>query len=133
MMSFVDAHRGDYGVEPICRELPMAPSVFCAHRHRWAHPETAPRRVRQDALLKPQIQAAHRESHDLYGVRKVWHSLRQKGTQVGRQRVARLMRELQLQRVNRGRKRVVTTVPEPLAERSRSLVQRHFSAPSPDC
>ena len=132
MISFVDAHRDRHGVEPICSELPMAPSVYYAHQRRLAHPETAPRRVREDALLKPQIKAAHKDSYGLYGVRKIWQSLRRQNTQVGRQRVARLMRQLQLRGVSRGRKQVATTVPEPLAEQSKDLVQRHFSAPAPD-
>jgi transposase InsO family protein len=132
MIAFVDAHRADYGVEPICAQLPMAPSVYHAHQHRRAHPETAPARVRQDQDLSARIKDAHRASRGLYGVRKIWHQLRQQGLLIGRERVARLMRVLQLRGVSRQRKRVVTTVPASLAETSRDLVQRGFDAPAPN-
>jgi putative transposase len=38
MYAFVDAHRPEYGVEPICRVRQIAPSGYYAHRARRADP-----------------------------------------------------------------------------------------------
>ena len=53
MIRFVDAYRDDYGGEPVCRVLQIAPSTYDAHAARRAKPETAPARVRRDAVLRP--------------------------------------------------------------------------------
>jgi hypothetical protein len=42
MIAFIDDHRDAYGVEPICRELPIAPSTYHAHAARRADPAKAP-------------------------------------------------------------------------------------------
>ena len=39
MTSFIDEHRGVYGVEPICRVLPIATSTWYTHAARQADPE----------------------------------------------------------------------------------------------
>jgi transposase InsO family protein len=51
MISFIDDHRAVYGVEPICRVLPIAPSTYYAHAARRADPEKQPVRARSDAAL----------------------------------------------------------------------------------
>ena len=48
MVAFVDAHRGAYGVEPICAVLPIAPSVYYEHKARARNPERPPPRARRD-------------------------------------------------------------------------------------
>jgi len=55
MVEFIDAHRGAYGVEPICAQLPIAPSTYYEHRTRQAHPERRPARARRDDELFLQI------------------------------------------------------------------------------
>jgi hypothetical protein len=55
MIAFIDDHRGVYGVEPICKELPIAPSTYHAHAARRADPSKAPPRLRRDAALRGEI------------------------------------------------------------------------------
>ena len=73
----------------------------------------------------------HRENFGVYGIEKVWHQLKREGTPVGRDRVARLMDELDLQGVVRG-KRKRTTFPDELSQRPADLVERNFTAAAPN-
>ena len=83
-MAFIDAHREDYGVESICRVLPIAPSTYYTHKGREADPEKHPPRRRQDEALKDEIDRIWNENFGVYGVRKVWASLKREGWQVAR-------------------------------------------------
>ena len=133
-MAFIDDHRDRFGVEPICRVLTehgvkIAPSGYYAFKHR---PPSA--RAVRDAELKVAIKRVffdRRKGRGLAGARKVWHLLRREGITVARCTVERLMRELGLQGVRRG-KRFVTTRPEPGAARPGDHVQRLFAADRPD-
>ena len=109
MVSFIDDHREEYGVEPICAVVPIAPSTYCEHKAREADPERAPPRVRRDVTLRDEIRRVWDENFRVYGVRKVWRQPNREGIAVARCTVARLMRELDLRGVVRGR-RVNTTV-----------------------
>lgn len=130
-MSYVDEHRDRFGVEPICRVLTehgmaIAPSGYYAHRHRRA----SARAVR-DEQLRTEISRIHRENYGVYGVRKVWRQMRRENIAVARCTVARLMKDLELQGVRRG-KRVRTTIPDDGAARSADLVKRDFDPPAPN-
>ena len=94
MMSFIDAHRGRYGVGPVCAEVPRAPSTYYEHKAREGEPERAPGRVRRDGWLSGEIRRVYAEHFGVYGVRKVWRQLRREGVTVTRCTVARLMRRL---------------------------------------
>ena len=131
MISFVDEYRSAYGVEPICRVLPIAPSTYHCHAHRRANPDTAPARVKRDAVLVPEIQRVFDENFSVYGVRKVWRQLLREGIGVARCTVERLMKNMGLQGVIRG-KRVRTTVPDKSAPCPLDHVNRRFSAPRPN-
>jgi putative transposase len=132
MYAFVDAHRPEYGVEPICRVLQIAPSGYYAHRARQADPTCRSARAQRDVTLRAQIRRVWRDHHEVYGVRKVWQQLRREGEGVARCTVARLMRELGLRGVVRGG-RVRTTRPaEDPATAPRDLVQRQFTAERPN-
>ena len=72
MIAFIDQNRDEYGVEPICRTLPIAPSTYHAHDAPRRHPERAPLRVVRDTALKPEIQRVYDENFQVYGARKVW-------------------------------------------------------------
>jgi hypothetical protein len=48
MTAFIDEHREDYGVEPICRVLPIAPSTYDEHAARKADPDRRSARERRD-------------------------------------------------------------------------------------
>ena len=131
MVAFIDAHRGRYGVEPICAVLPIAPSTYYEAKARAADPARQPARAQRDVALQPEIRRVWQAQRRVYGVRKVWKQLQREGYPVARCTVARLMRAQGLRGVVRGR-RVRTTVPEPLAERPRDLVQRQFGATRPN-
>jgi putative transposase len=126
MTTFIDEHRGSFGVEPICQTLEIAPSSYYAARSR---PPSA-RSVR-DAELGADIGRIHRANYAVYGARKLWHALRREGTTVGRDQVGRLMRGLGLAGAVRGKTRR-TTIPSELSPRPADLVNRSFAAPAPN-
>ena len=125
-MKFIGAHRERWGVEPICRVLSVAPSTYYAAISR---PLSA--RRQRDELLKTEISRVHRDHFGVYGIKKVWHQLNRERISVGRDRVARLMDELDLEGVVRG-KRKRTTFPDEISQRPADLVQRNFSAAAPN-
>ena len=96
MIAFIDDHRGAYGVEPICRVLPIAPSTYHAHVAQRADPAKASPRARQDLVLMEQIRRVHAANFEVYGARKVWRQLGREGIAVARCTVARLMRRMGL-------------------------------------
>ena len=79
MIAFIDDHRGAYGVEPICRVLPIAPSPYHACAARRRDPGKLSRRARRDLALKPEIARVFAENFEVYGVRKVWRQLGREG------------------------------------------------------
>ena len=129
MVSFIDDHRGTYGVEPICREVPIAPSTYYEQQRRHAAPS---RRSRRDAALCPEIQRVWDEQFQVYGAKKVWKQLNREGIPVARCTVARLMRGLGLQGAVRGRAFQTTTQPKTDAARPADLVERDFTATRPN-
>jgi transposase InsO family protein len=131
MIAFIDAHRGDYGVEPICRVLPIAPSTYHDHAVKQRDPSRLPPRAQRDLVLKPEILRVHAENFGVYGVRKVWRQMRREGFEIARCTVERLMRELSLQGVVRG-KPVRTTVSDKAAPCPLDQVNRQFHAPAPN-
>jgi len=112
MMAFIDAHREDLGIEPICRELAIAPSSYHEHAARRADPGRRPARTRRDEEIREQIKRVHEASFGLYGARKVWHQMRRDGIMVAKCTVERLMRAMGLAGVRRGKK-TVTTISNP--------------------
>jgi putative transposase len=86
MIAFIDDHRAAYGVEPICRVLPIAPSIYHAHAARRADPSKASARVRRDAALRLEIRRVFEANFGVYGVRKVWRQLGREGMSVARSR-----------------------------------------------
>jgi putative transposase len=134
MVSFIDEHRDAYGVEPICRVLPIAPSTFYEHRARRRNPERRPERAKRDEELHVEIKRVWDENHGVYGADKVWRQLRRekKELKIARCTVERLMREKGLQGVVRGRAFKVTTVSDSSASAPPDLVQREFVADRPN-
>jgi transposase InsO family protein len=131
MVGFIDAQRGQYGVEWICKELPIAPSQYYAYKAREADPARLPPRQRRDRSLVPEIQRVHAENFGVYGVRKVWRQLGRENISVARCTVERLMRSLGLQGVVRGRKFRTTRGDERL-HRPLDRVNRQFLASTPN-
>lgn len=115
-----------WGVEPICKELQFAPSVYYDVKSR---PPSC--RSLSDAELKAKVLRVYKENFEAYGPEKIWRQLHREGIACGRDRVARLMRALGIASVVRGKPRR-TTIPADKAERPSDLVKRNFSAPAPN-
>jgi transposase InsO family protein len=131
MVSFIDAHRDEYGVEPICAELPIAPSRYYEQKGREVDPQRRPPRLRRDEVLEVAFRRVWEENFRVYGARKVWRQLNREGIPVARCTVERLMRQMGLQGVVRGR-RCRTTIADDAAKRPADLVQRAFTATRPN-
>jgi putative transposase len=131
MIAFIDDHRGAYGVEPICRVLPIAPSTYHAHVARRCDPSRLSARAKRDDGLMPEIRRVFEENFGVYGVRKVWRQLQREGHDVARCTVARLMRTVGLQGVIRG-KPVRTTIGDKAASCPLDHVNRQFKAEHPN-
>ena len=112
-MAFIDAHRGELGIEPICRELAIAPSSYHEHATRLADPCRRSARARRDDEIRQEISRVHETSFGLYGTCKVWHQLRRQGTKVAKCTVERLMQSMGLTGIRRGKK-TITTVSNPV-------------------
>jgi putative transposase len=131
MIAFIDDHRDADGVEPICTVLPIAPSTYHAHAARRVDPTKASARARRDAELQVQIRRVFEANFGVYGVRKIWHQLGREGIAVARCTVARLMRQMGLRGVTRG-KEVKTTVADRAMPCPADRVNRQFRALRPN-
>jgi putative transposase len=131
MKAFIDEHREVYGVEPICRVLPIAPSTYYEHAARQADPDRRSAGERRDAELSQEIRRVFAANFGVYGVRKVWRQMQREGIAVARCTVARLMRQMGLQGVVRG-KSIRTTLSDAAAPCPRDRVNRQFTAPRPN-
>jgi putative transposase len=131
MIASIDDHRGLYGVEPICRVLRIAPSTYHARAAVRADPAKGSARSRRDGELCAEIRRVHAANFGVYGVRKVWRQLGREGVPAARSTVARLMRQMGLQGLVRG-KAARTTVPDKAASCPADKVNRQFQAPRPN-
>jgi putative transposase len=100
--AFIDAKKAQYPVSALCSVLKVQRSGYYA----WLGREE-PVRAMEDRQLTVQIRAIFAESKTRYGSPRVHRELRKRGTHVCRHRVARLMREQELQA--RPRRRFVRT------------------------
>jgi putative transposase len=131
MIAFIDNHRKAYGVEPICRVLPIAPSTYHDHAAKQRDPARLPNRAKRDAVLKLAVRRVFDENFRVYGVRKVWRQLQREGFDVARCTVSRLMRSMGLEGAVRG-KTIRTTKSDKAAPCPLDHVNRQFHAPSPN-
>jgi transposase InsO family protein len=131
MVSFIDTHRGEYGVEPICTQLPIAPSTYYESKAREADSSRLPPRARRDIELSAEIRRVYDENFLVYGACKVWRQLNREHIAVARCTVERLMRRLGLQGVVRGRS-CKTTISDDATDRPADLVNRQFTATRPN-
>ena len=131
MIGFIDDQRQAYGVEPICKVLPIAPSTYFDHRAKQADPAKLSARARRDAALRPKINLVFEQNLKVYGARKVWLQMNREGVSVARYTVERLMRVMGLHGVIRG-KAIRTTTPDKAAPCPLDHVNRHFHAPTPN-
>jgi transposase InsO family protein len=133
MVDFIDDNKDAYGVEPICRVLPIAPSTYHEHEAKRREPARRSARAKRDDVLCADIRRVEDEAYGgVYGAQKVWRQLRREGSRVARCTVERLMRRLGISGVRRGRAFKVTTIPDESAQRPPDLVQREFHATAPN-
>jgi putative transposase len=125
----IDTLASSSGVEPVCTELSVPVSTYYARKHRERYPSA---RQRGDAELVGEIHRAREGYRRVYGAERTWRELRRRGVSVGRDRVARLMREEGMAGVIRGRRQTTTIRDQSLAARARDLVDRDFTATGPD-
>ena len=127
IVAFIDEHRDELGVEPICRVLQIAPSTYYSAKTR----ALSARAVR-DALMMQVLMVLWVANRKVYGAHKLWKAAQRAGHDIGRDQVARLMRSMGIEGVSRRRRKVFTTVADPDALRAPDLVKRNFSAERPD-
>lgn len=132
MIAYIDAHRGQFGVELICRVLRAAiPGFLTARGYRAARTRPPSDREIRDEQLIADLRAVHRQNYSVYGVKKMHQAMKRKGWAVGREQTRRLMKKAGLRGVQRG-KPVFTTIADPAAARPADLVNRQFRAAAPN-
>ena len=132
MVTFLDDHRTVYGVEPICRVLPIAPSTYFRCKAQQRDPTTRSARAQRDDELRAIIRRIWDANHQVYGPRKVWRQMGRENLRAARCRVRRLMREMGLAGAVRGRAWTTTTQAQSDADRPGDLVDRQFTATRPN-
>ena len=131
MKAFVDKHRDQHGVEPICKVLRIAPSGYRRHATQGLNPDLRCARAKRDETLMTEIRRVWESNLKVYGADKVWHQMRREGIRVARCSVERLMRRMGIQGAWRG-KAVRTTVANPAAPCPLDRVKRQFKAERPN-
>ncbi len=132
MGAFLEAHRDLHGVEPICAQVPIAPSTYYAWRAQARDPARRSPRAQRDAALRLAIQRVWDENFRVYGAEKVWRQLGREAIVAARCTVERLMRAMGLRGATRGRAFTITTMREDGTTRPADLVQRTFTATRPN-
>ena len=132
MIAFVDEHRGEFGVEPVCETIEIAPSTYYETKRQQWEPQRRSARRRRDEVLEVEVQRVFDDNLGVYGVRKVWVQLNRESIGVAKCTVRRLMRQMGLQGATRGKAFKKTTVVDPGAVRPADLVNRQFTASAPN-
>ena len=127
MSAFIDEQRERFGVEPICEVLGVSASAY----YQRATGERSARAI-EDERLTVRIREVHKQNFECYGYPRVWHELQRQGEQVGRDHVARLMRQEGVRGAKRRGKPWRTTIADPAAQKRPDLVKRDFTATAPD-
>ena len=132
MVDFIDERRKVYGVEPICKVLPIAPSTYYDRCAKRLDPDKRSARAKRDEWLQGEIRRVYDENHQVYGADKIWRQLGREGIKVGRCTVERLMRKMGIRGAGRGRAFKITTLADEAFERPADLVKRSFEADRPN-
>ena len=130
MVQFIDNYRGSYGVELICRVLPIAPSTYHRTKDLECCPERRSLRSQHDDYYLSEIKRIWQDSKCRYGARKVWRQMKVDGIYIARCTVERLMSQHGLQGVWRGKGKITTNSRDD-QERADDLVNRNFNAHRP--
>ncbi len=131
-MAFIDRHREEFGVEPICDVL-REHGVGIAPNTYWVAKNRPPsKRAVRDEKLKVEIQRVFDENLFVYGADKIWTQLNRENIRVARCTVERLMRQMGLSGARRGKAFIVTATTDDRLGRPPDLVDRQFKAPAPN-
>jgi putative transposase len=130
-VAYIDEHRDRFGVEPICRTLAAAGIKIAPSTYYSAKTRQPSARALRDAVMMPILLTLWVVNYRVYGARKLWKAARRAGHEIGRDQVARLMRQLGIRGVKRGR-RVITTRRDDQAARPPDLVNRRFTTNAPN-
>lgn len=131
MIEFIDFNRGQYGVEPICKVIPIASSTYYERKKKESEPELRSNRSKSDIIHKNAILRIWNENFQVYGVRKIWKQMIREGYSIARCTVERLMKVLGIKGARRG-KPFKCIIHEDLADRPMDLVKREFVADKPN-
>ncbi|MBB6262596.1 hypothetical protein FHS77_003176 [Paenochrobactrum gallinarii] len=93
----IEDHCSSFGVEPICKVLPIASPTYYKRAAFTRHPERASNSTKSDAALRLEINRFYDENRQVYGAGNAWHTLRRQGHDITRCTVERLMRTPRLQ------------------------------------
>ena len=104
MIRYIDSHRCQFGVEPICKVLPIAPATYYEHKARECDPDRRSDRAKRDERLMPEIERVWKENFEVYGAKKVWRQMKREDFVIARCTAGRLMKRLGLEGVTRGRR-----------------------------
>lgn len=125
-VAFVDAHRDRWPVAVICRAIGLSERTYHARKSR---PPSA--RAVRDEALKVDIARVFKDNYSCYGARRMWLALLRDDIEVARCTLERLMADMGLRGVQRGKK-LYTTVADDNAQRPPDLVGRQFVAGRPN-
>ncbi|WP_433655198.1 IS3 family transposase [Nocardia sp. CA-128927] len=131
VLDYIDNHKQEFGVEPICRVLTEHGGTIASSTYYSVRNRAASKRAVADEVLKGEIARVHAENYSVYGARKVWLQLRREGIEAARCTIERLMRALGLRGARRGRVKR-TTIADPHAHRAADLVHRKFDPRAPN-
>ena len=131
MIAFIKDQRSVHGVEPICRVLQIAPSTFYEYLAIERDRSRASDRAKRDAYLRKEMADVWTKNRSVYGARKLWHAMKREKIDVARCTVERLMRQLGIQGVRRGKK-IKTTQGQPADQCPLDKVNRQFRASQPN-
>jgi len=131
MIAFIQDHRSQHGVEPMCRVLQVAPSTFYEHQAIARDPDRASDRAKRDRDLRPELLRVWQKNRSVYGARKLWHAMKREKFDIARCTVERLMGDIGIEGVRRGKK-VKTTYGQPAELCPLDKVNRQFRASQPN-
>ena len=131
MVQFIDDYKDNYGIEPICKVLPIAPSTYYREKYLANNSEKRSLRQQHDDFYISEIKHIWQDSKSRYGMRKVWQKMKADGIRVARCTIERLMRQHGLQGVWRGKGKITTNSRDD-QKRAGDLVNRNFKSHRPN-
>jgi transposase InsO family protein len=126
MVGFIDENKVRFGVEPICKVLPIASSTYYASKNKRLS-----KRDLRDAELIPEIMRLYDKSKQRYGADKIWKDLKREDIKIARCTVERLMKGMGIAGVLRGPAKI-TTHSDKTADKPKDLVDRNFTVSAPN-